>query len=303
MERESKFLQDSLELNLFYLRIMKEHALFLQLGFTPKNKQLATAADSLKKRLSALFSQTIRLSKGYISDTVMTSGELITQFTEEAERLTQLYTGAPIDIALTREEYDLGGNTAPPVSIKNKVVKLNQDALILAQELLRFKETVLRDVLACRIFTTNYPLSIDHILREAQDYIQQLQYLMQGDLDMSSEEYAVLQAFWNNKMGEHAAFINGMLDPTETALMSAAQGYVKEFEALQHQAQSAQSMLQLLPQVSIESEAATESIQSFNARTTSGLLSCSVRSVIIPLFGDHILRETNYYLRILRQNI
>ncbi len=303
MDRENKFLQDSLELNLFYLRIMKEHALFMQLGFTPKNKQLATEADSLKKRLTALLSRTVKLSKGYISNMVMTSGELVTQYTEEAERKTQFFTGVPIDITITRDEYSLGGGAVPPVSIKPKVEQINRDALTLTQELLSFKERVLGDVLACRIFTTNYPLQIDHIIREAKDYIQMLQLLMAGDLDMTPEEFAGLQEFWNNNMGEHAEFIEGLLDPTEKALMSTASAFATEFDSLQQQAQAAESMLQMLPEVTSQSAAATENIRNFKAQGTSGLLSCSIRSVIIPLLSDHVLREANYYLRVLKQNM
>ncbi len=303
MERENKFIQDSLELNLFYLRIMKEHALFLQLGFTPKNKQLATEADSLKKRLTALLSQTAKLSKGYISDMVMASGELVTQYTEEAERQTQFFTGVPVDTALTREEYSLGGGAVPPVSLRPKVEKINRDALALTTELLRYKQRVLADVLACRIFTVNYPLQIDHIIREAQDYIQLLQLLMAGDLDMTPEEFAGMQEFWNNNMGEHAEFIAGMLDPTEKALILEASDFATEFDMLQQQAESAESMLQMLPEVTAQSATATESIREFKAQGTKGILSCSVRSIIIPLLSDHVLREANYYLRILKQNM
>ncbi len=303
MERKNKFLQDSLELNLFYLRIMKEHALFMQLGFTPKNKQLATEADGLKKRLTALLSQTAKLSKGYISDMVMSSGELVTQYTEEAERQTQSFTGVPVSTAVTLEEYSLGGGAAPPASMKPKVEQINRDALALTQELLRFKQRILGDVLACRIFTTNYPLQIDHIIREAQDYIQLLQLLMAGDLDMTPEEFAGLQAFWNNNMGEHAEFIAGMLDPTEKVLQLEASDFASEFDTLQQQAESAESMLQMLPEVTALSAAATESMREFKAQGTKGILSCSVRSVIIPLLSDHVLREANYYLRILKQNM
>lgn len=36
-----EFIRQSLELNLFFIRIMKEHAFFLEAGFTPKNTNLA----------------------------------------------------------------------------------------------------------------------------------------------------------------------------------------------------------------------------------------------------------------------
>ena len=100
------YIEDSLELNLFFLRIMKEHALFLMLGFTPKNKDMAQKAQAYRTNLDDLFEQVIKASQGYISKEVMSSGELFTPFTEAAEKQTQEYTGVPINTQLTLEEYD-----------------------------------------------------------------------------------------------------------------------------------------------------------------------------------------------------
>ena len=46
----------SLELHLFFARIMKEHSLFLQAAFTPAEKDCADEAASFRIRSAALFS-------------------------------------------------------------------------------------------------------------------------------------------------------------------------------------------------------------------------------------------------------
>ena len=43
----------------------------------------------------------------------------------------------------------------------------------------------------------------------------------------------------------------------------------------------------------------TERYRDFKAAGTKGITSCSVRSVILPLLADHVLREANHYLRLL----
>ncbi|MDD6201712.1 MAG: DUF2935 domain-containing protein [Lachnospiraceae bacterium] len=48
---------------------------------------------------------------------------------------------------------------------------MNQRALRLLDELIAFKEALLREVSACRLFNANYPLLIQHILREAKRQI------------------------------------------------------------------------------------------------------------------------------------
>lgn len=233
----------------------------------------------------------------------MTSGELFTRYTEEAERQTQFFTGVPIDISLTREEYDIGGGAMPPASMKPTVDRLNQNAMSLTRELLRLKQRVLQDVLACRIFTTIYPLQLEHIIQEAEDYIQMLETLMSGDMELGPVEFADTQAFWNHIMEEHAEFIDGLLDPTEVDLKQRADAFAAQFDSLEQQAEAAAQMPQMLPEVTMRSEVATENIRNFKSQATNGLLSCSIRSIIIPLLSDHVLREASFYLRILNENM
>ncbi|HEX9059455.1 MAG TPA: DUF2935 domain-containing protein, partial [Clostridia bacterium] len=33
---------------------------------------------------------------------------------------------------------------------------------------------------------------------------------------------------------------------------------------------------------------------------TKGLINCSIKAIAYPLLGDHVLREANHYIRILR---
>ena len=297
------YLQDSMELNLFFLRILKEHALFMQLSFVPKNKELADKAMDLHRRLTELLKQAVMLSKGYIPQQTMTSGELFTRYTEEAERQLEFFTGKPVDSQITRDEYNLGGGMAPPPSMKPEVDRLNQNALALARQLLQFNQSVMEDVEACRIITTMYPSQIDHLAREAQHYIFMLTVLMTGDTDLSPQEFAEEQAFWNDIMSEHAEFIEGLLDPSEDALKARATIFADEFAELVQQAKAAQARLALLPQVTMRSEAATSKIQSFKSLGTKGVLSCEIRSLINPLLSDHVLREANHYLRVLRENM
>jgi hypothetical protein len=297
------YIQDSMELNLFFLRILKEHALFMQLSFTPRDKELADRAAELRTKLEDLMQQAIRMSKGYISETVMSSGELFTPYTEEAERQTEFFTSVPVNTQLTREEYDLGGGMTPPPGILPQVTALNQNALMLARQMLQFNQSVLDDVLACRMFTVIYPSELEHLVNEAQNYIAMLTRLISGAVEMAPREFALQQAFWNENMGQHAQYIEGSLDPTESALQAQAAAFAREFARLVQQAQTAEQRLQILPQVTMRSEAATERIQRYKAEGTEGILSCSVRSIIIPLLADHVLREANYYLRMLRENM
>ncbi len=45
----------------------------------------------------------------------------------------------------------------------------------------------------------------------------------------------------------------------------------------------------------------TEKYQNFKTAGTIGINDCKIKSVILPLLADHVLREANHYLRILKQ--
>ena len=65
----------SLELHLFFSRIMKEHSLFLEAGFTPKDSEFAKRAEHYKNEFEKLLSYTVSASNGIIRPIVLNSGE------------------------------------------------------------------------------------------------------------------------------------------------------------------------------------------------------------------------------------
>ena len=81
----------SLELHLFFGRIMKEHSLFLEAGFTPKNTKLSKEAEHYKVSFEKLLLDTVKLSNGRIRESVIDSGEIFTEYTLETEKKTKYY--------------------------------------------------------------------------------------------------------------------------------------------------------------------------------------------------------------------
>lgn len=297
------FIEDSLELNLFFLRIMKEHALFLMLGFTPQNKDMAQTAQGFREKLDALFGKTIMAAKGRISNEIMSSGELFTPFTQASEEKTQAYTGVPINSELTLKEYDIAGSAAPSAEAKASVDEINREVMMLLNDLQAFQKSLLEDVLACRVFTVNYPLIIDHIIRETTHYMMMLEMLMNKETQLGPREFALEQVFWNNNLAEHAKFTDGLLDPSETVLKNKAGALAAELMHMEKQALAASTMMNRLQDVTMRSMTAAAAMRDFDMQGTKGLLSCKVRSVIVPLLADHDLREANHYIRILKETM
>lgn len=303
MLSRSDFISQSLELHLFFARIMKEHSFFLELGFTPKDKDYVQQADEFRKEFDKLLWDVVSLSGGAVSSNVLLSGEVVTQYTLNAEMASAFYTGVHIPSEITRAEAGLTSGddmdqTDP--SLEQSVFIINQRAIDLITALIQFKELILSGVLSCNMFTLNYPLLIDHILREAKLYLLMVQRLQNGEAAATQEEAMEQELFWNRIMGEHAKFIRGLLDPTEEDLFNAANNFGYEFDQLTAEAKAAMDSTVPEDKVTAESLEATEAIRDFKAQGTQGILECKVKSIIIPLLGDHTLREANHYLRLLR---
>ena len=218
MNKYRDYITDSLEQHLFFARIMKEHAFFLKVGFLPPNAQLAKTSERLMRQFEALLSRTIALSDCIVRGSVLTSGEIVTEFTDCAERQTQSLPGTFIDRSLTAREKQLkscacGSDFCVSQALIGQVRRLNLDGLQLVDLIIAFKERLLCNVNSCNIFTVNYPLLIEHILREARLYREQLRRLERLS-DCSCEELRDSELFWNQIMMEHAMFIRGLLDPS-----------------------------------------------------------------------------------------
>ena len=288
----------SLELHLFFARIMKEHALFLQAGFMPKNTEYIQEAMLYKRQFEKLLSDTVTLSNSMISDKVLNSGEIVTKFTYGAERKTEELTGISIDSNITLQELKLVGNNFRLSSdITQYVSYLNNTAITLLNGLINLKERVLRDVLSCRVFTANYPLLIEHIIREAKLYRQYVIMLQRGE-DINSESMKQVELFWNQIMMEHALFIRGLLDPTENDLITTADSFAKEYQKLIEEAKNMTD--ETIKSVTDKTIAETQKYIEFKTAGTEGIKECEIRSIILPLLADHVLREANHYFRILK---
>lgn len=298
----SEFIRQSLELHLFFARIMKEHSFFLQIGFTPKNSKLMEQADGFRMEFDKFLCDVISLSNGVVSPSVLRSGEVVTPYTLNAEMASAYYTGVAIPTSLTEAEEELMG--APPMKydqrLEQRVRRINEIGMELVRGLIRFKKRLLSDVLECKVFTVNYPLLIDHILREANFYFEMIQRLQNGEeIDLEREAYEQ-ETFWNRIMAEHSKFIRGLLDPTEEELIKTANNFANEFDELLMESKEAMNKSMAIPEITDESLKATMEISKFKAQGTQGILECKVKSIIIPLLGDHTLREANHYLRLLK---
>lgn len=290
----------SLETHLFFSRIMKEHGLFLEAGFVCADAAWIERADLFRRRFEDLLRDTVQISNENVNRMILISGELVTEYTISAEQCTQQLSGVPIDSRITRQQQRLLPGCAGDGGreLLRAVDDLNRRAIRLLDEFIFFKENILEEVKSANLFTVNYPLLIAHILREAKLYRATVAELMNNQKP-SYKDLRKTEEFWNQIMMEHALFIRGLLDPSEETLIQTANQFAIEYKELLEKARRQDCRAMGMTDAALEE---TQRFSQFKAAGTKGILGCEISSIILPLLADHVLREANHYIRLLKSD-
>ena len=293
---DQEYIKNSLELHLFFDRILKEHSLFLAASFTEKDTSFKKTASNFQRIFANILNNVVNMANNNISDNFLLAKEIVTNNTLKAENKTSFFTNIPIRTDITIKEMNL--QSGPINSTKDFVQRisiLNKDTLPVIKKLIDFKNNILNNVLTCKMFTANYPLLIKHIKNEAIMYYNLLERVERREM-FTNQYIEEQEIFWDNIMMEHAQFIRGLLDPSEKNLIQTANQYANEYEMILKKQNNFPSNIQNSLQETLK-------FQNFKTSGLNGILNCQIKSTILPLLADHILREANHFIRILRSFI
>lgn len=102
-----QYVRLSVDLHLFFSRIMKEHAIFMEVAFQRKDISFIRKADNYKTEFERLLLEVVRVGNRAVSRQVIESEEIVTPYTLKAEEKTQNFTAIPINTNITRLEQRL----------------------------------------------------------------------------------------------------------------------------------------------------------------------------------------------------
>ena len=88
------------------------------------------------------------------------------------------------------------------------------------------------------------------------------------------------------------------MDPTENDLITTADNFAKEYQKLIEEAKNTTD--ETIKSVTDKTIVETQRYIEFKTAGTEGSKECEIRSIILPLLADHVLREANHYFRILK---
>lgn len=288
MLSSEEYVVKSIAYHLFWIRIMKEHAVFIESSLPAPQKQFAVRVAQFRQQYDRLLLETIRMADGVLPKEMLESGQFYTAFTETAEQAVQKFTGIEINRSLTAAEYGIAPSVrgaASPARLEQKVTALGRRILSETVAFSRFQSDLIGRRSSCELFLSLYPAEQTHLLLESTRYEELLNGLLSGR-DTARENYL---AFWNRNMADHAKAMRGLFDPTEVSYFRAANSYASIYDQLAAEAADRAEALDY-----------TRKIAAFKTDVTQNLIECKLKAILNALYTDHLLREANHYIFLLQ---
>ena len=290
----------SLEQHMFFARIMMEHALFLESRLMPADSELSKAAEWYRQQFEAVLYHSVILGDGIVSTEVLSSGEIVTAYTLASEQLSQYFTGIAInqDITMMEEKLKCAENPEITQALIEQVRQLNAAAKPLIDGIHKFKSKVLIELQACRAFIADYPLLVRSMLGETLDYGNRLSALENSSEHHNKQDVLL---FWKQGMLERMISFRSMFDPTEKEMVTIADGFAHRYSHLMLETRMMGDAL--TPHVLTAALKEVVDYRDFMDAVVENIVACKIQSAMLPQMADHSLRETNCFIRLLKQQI
>lgn len=161
---------------------------------------------------------------------------------------------------------------------RNNFAAFNNTTIRLTNALIEYKKRMEDDQTSGRMRSLVWPMFFAHTRNEGSRFTARLAQLNRGNANFDRQEVV---PFWADKMEEHALFVSHLLDPSETALIGAADTAAARF-----------GKLEAAPVGSKDPAlAAVQQIINFKVAAERGIQAGQIKSIIHPALADHVRRE------------
>lgn len=232
MLSDSKFIENSLISNLYYLRTLREFCTRVQLSLPSNYKEYIDIAGKLAKQCEELGSKIMKYANRNIPSVALNSYIFVTPYTLRLEELTNKLFAYDINTDITKQELALEpGIPKPNPEIIQALEEINQEALNIANEFINFSSELSNNVSNQNAFCFYYNSLNTNTVYEMNVYISILERLINKDnldpLYVIDYEYG-----FNKLMAGIATYIRGECDPIYVDVVNQANNFVNEYSNL-----------------------------------------------------------------------
>lgn len=303
MLSEVNFVQESIAINLYYLRTLREFCLNIQTSLVPFEKGYISKAESIALSCERLGNDITPFASGMVSKEALDYQIYVTQYTLECEKLTEKLFNIDIDTGITEKELQLKSGEPKTVSkeMVDSMKRINAEAFSLADEFSKLCTEIVDKMEINELFSYSYIALTRFMIYETELFKSGLERLIQQfQIDPSSA--ANYEFYFNNSMRSIAIFIEKLVDPINEDIFDKAKWFENSFN-------EAEETYKTTPLTPDNQKALTEKetllvkeFHNFMEECIKKLLAREVYFIIEPIFWDNMYTQINFFQYILNYN-
>ena len=253
-------------------------------------------AQDFANKCDELGREAISYTGGFVSKEALNSGIYVTEFSLPCEKLTEKLFGIEIDTAFTQQELELkaGINESINSTVINNIKKLNEKALVFANNFSKFC-TEIRDKLDTNnLFSFSYSDFFSYIFDEINTYILDLERIIR--MEGYSPIYAVGYEYnFAVTLQKTARFIRDWVDVKSTDVFDMASFYVNSFGEIIDEYLKASISPDVQETLANETNKLLVDYQDFLRNILKRLISRELYFITPPVSIDNIYTSINFY--------
>ena len=296
MLTEREFFIQSLRDHLYYLRTIREFCITIELSFYKNNEDYIKMSQNFADKCDELGREAISYTGGFVSKEALNSGIYVTEFSLPCEKLTEKLFGINIDTAFTQKEleFQVGINEKIDSNVINGIKKLNEKALIFANNFSKFCDEIQNRLDTNNLFSFSYSDFFSYIFDEINTYILDLERIIR--MEGYSPIYAVGYEYnFSLTLQKTARFIRDWVDVKSVDVFDLANFYVNSFGEIIDKYLKASISPDVQEELAQNTKDLLVDYQDFLRDILRRLLVHEIYFITPPVSLDNIYTSVNFY--------
>lgn len=296
MLTDQEFYIQSLRDHLYYLRSIREFCLTIELSFYKNNGEYIAISQNFANKANELAREALSYTGGLISKKALTSKIYVTEYSLLCERLTEKLFGIKIDTSFTEEELNAKAGINPNINkdLVNNIKRLNEKALVFAQNFKMFCNEIREKLDKNELFSFSYSDFFSYLFDEVDSYILDLQRIIA--MEGYSPIYAVGYEYkFATTLQKTARFIRDWVDVSKEDVFDMANFYVNSFGEIIDLYLKASISPDVQETLAINTNNLLRDYQDFLRNILGRLTSGSLYFITPPVSIDNIYKSVNFY--------
>lgn len=297
------FVGQSVNINLYFLRTLREFCATIQLASLESNSEYSDRAMAIALRCEELGRLLVEYSNGNVSQKALDYQIFVTEFTLPIEKLTEKLFSIKIATDITEEEMNLtaGVPTIPSLEVVDNIMKFNEEALIICNDLRELCVDIFVKQRSNNLFLYIYPSLLLFMIREIDIYKLELERLINKSI-VDPIYASDVELLYNLVMQAVAGFLGGLIDPYNQEEVRTFHDFNRKFEEQAKLYRTVPITPDNQKELIQQSIKLTDEFHEFMKVIIQNVLDSKINFIIEPLFLDNMYTEINYFRYLLSED-